>query len=301
MNTPTRSTNWAVQRPRLLALDIDGTLLDGSGQLRDVIRAGVAMVAASGVQVVLATGRSPWQGVREVAAMLGLSGEQITTQGAAIGDPVTERFERVRWLSTDTYHQSLLFADRHDLHPLVGTLDGHLARRVPEGISFAPALPAASATFRVVTDLHEAGSERPIRVFLPTPPQEHRDLRERAMRWFGTDAAVVWSDLTGFEILAPGTDKGTAVSWLADVRGIELDAVAAVGDAANDTEMLSVVGRSAAMGAAPAEVQAAAGVVVPSSDDDGLLVALGAFFPDLRETLRALTEDADRLDTTVAR
>lgn len=295
------ATHRSMSRPRLLALDIDGTLLDGTGRLRDVIRAGVSIVAASGVQVVLATGRSPWQGVREVAATLSLTGLQITTQGAVISDPVTGHLERVRWLTPDAYHEAVRFAERNDLHPLVGTLDGHIARRVPEGISFGPTAPTTSGGFRTVADLREAIVDRPIRVFLPTPAQEHRDLRERARRWFGADAAVVWSDLTGFEILAPSTDKGDAVRWLADARGIDLGAVAAVGDAANDTEMLSIVGRSAAMGAAPAEVQAAADIVVPSSDDDGLIVALADFFPDLARSLEALVEDGDRLDAAVAR
>lgn len=283
-------------RPELLALDIDGTLLDGDGVLRPVIREAVSVIASSGVQVVLATGRSPWQGVRQVAQDLGLRGVQISTQGAVIGDPVSGRLDRVRWLSSDVYHEALRFAEELDLHPLVGTLGGHLARRIPEGVPFFAPAPSDTGTFRTVADLRHASEDGPVRVFLPTVAQDHREMREQALRRFDGEASVVWSDLTGFEVLAPSTNKGDAVRWLADRRGIDIAAVAAVGDAANDTEMLGVVGHSAAMGPAPEEVKAAADVVVPSSDEDGLLVAFRGFFPDLVDSFDALAQGDDRLD-----
>jgi hydroxymethylpyrimidine pyrophosphatase-like HAD family hydrolase len=91
--------------------------------------------------------------------------------------------------------------------------------------------------------------------------------------------------LSGIEILAAGTNKGEAIAWLAGTRGVELEAVAAVGDASNDTEMLRVVGRSAAMNGAPAEVRAAADISVPGSDDECLVHALAWFFPDLSWSL----------------
>jgi hydroxymethylpyrimidine pyrophosphatase-like HAD family hydrolase len=62
-----------------------------------------------------------------------------------------------------------------------------------------------------------------------------------------------------------------------------MDAVAAVGDAANDLELLTMAGRSAAMGNAPAHVAAAADIVVPPSSASGVLHAFAWFFPDLAD------------------
>jgi 3-deoxy-D-manno-octulosonate 8-phosphate phosphatase KdsC-like HAD superfamily phosphatase len=65
-----------------------------------------------------------------------------------------------------------------------------------------------------------------------------------------------------------------------------MGAVAAVGDAPNDIEMLQSAGRSAAMGSAPREVTEAASIVVPPSSRDGVIDALRAFFPSLWDQRR---------------
>jgi hydroxymethylpyrimidine pyrophosphatase-like HAD family hydrolase len=96
---------------------------------------------------------------------------------------------------------------------------------------------------------------------------------------------VVWSDGYGLEFLAPGTHKGAAVEWLAMQRGLTLDDVAAVGDQANDREMLTMAGRSAAMGGAPADIAACADIRVPPSSESGILDAFAWFFPDLESSL----------------
>lgn len=266
---------------RLLALDIDGTILDRQCSLRDVVRDAIRHVAAAGVHVVLATGRSPWHGVAGFAAQLGLVGPQITMQGALIHDPATGAIERARPLPPDVYREVLAFAEEQDLDPVVGTLDGHRATRPLPGVDFLPPV-AASPTFRCVTDLAGlAEDELPMRVFLPTRPERHRRVRLAVTERFLGRAAVVWSDRTGVELLAAGTNKGEAIEWFAAARRIPLASVAAVGDAPNDTEMLRVAGRSAAMGSAPPEVRAAADVVVPASDLAGVVDALSWFYPDL--------------------
>ena len=101
----------------------------------------------------------------------------------------------------------------------------------------------------------------------------------------GELASVVWSEGTGFEFLAPGTHKGEAVAWFAAQRGWTMDDVATVGDAANDREMLTMAGRSAAMGSATPDVLACADIIVPPSSESGVIDAFAWFFPDLAERL----------------
>jgi hydroxymethylpyrimidine pyrophosphatase-like HAD family hydrolase len=233
------------------------------------------------VDVVLATGRSPWGGIAELAADLGLPGVHITMQGALISDPGVGTITRLRSLPAAVYLDALHLAAELGLDPIVGLLDGHRAERVPDGVDFLAAHRVETRWFRHHPDLGRLAGEPPMRVFLPTGPERHRMVRAAAIARLGDRAAIVWSDASGVEILAPGTNKGEAVTWLAAMRGIDIDAVAAVGNATNDTEMLRVVGRSAAMAAAPAEVLGAADIVVPGSDDDGVLQALAWFFPDL--------------------
>jgi hydroxymethylpyrimidine pyrophosphatase-like HAD family hydrolase len=165
--------------------------------------------------------------------------------------------------------------------PIVGFLDGHRAERLADpGGPFSVPL-AVGETFRYVDGLDRLVDDRPIRVFLPTGPERHRSVRRAAANRFAGQGSVIWSDLSGIEILAPGTHKGEAVAWLAAGRGIDLAEVAAVGDGANDVEMLWGAGRSAAMGNAPFEAKVVADIVVLPAADGGLLDALAWFFPDL--------------------
>lgn len=237
--------------------------------------------------MVLATGRSPWSGVADLSARLGLTGPQVTMQGALLSVPATGEVHRLRALPPGLYREAVRFADELGIDPLVALLDGHRAERLPEdGELFVFPL-LEGDHFWYVTGLERLVDERPIRVFLPTGPERHGAVRRAAATRFAGRASIVWSDLSGIEILAPGTHKGEAVAWLAALRGLDLDEVAAVGDAPNDTEMLRGAGRSAAMGSAPPEVRACADVVVPSSGDLGVLDAFAWFFPDLAGQLLA--------------
>ena len=243
------------------------------------------MIAGSGVDVVLATGRSPWSGVADLAARLGLAGPQITMQGALVSLPATGEVHRLRALPPALYRDAIRFADELGLDPVVALLDGHRAERLPEGIELFVSPHLDGGSFRYANGLERLVDERPIRVFLPTGPERHGAVRRAAAARFAGRASIVWGDTTGVELLAPGTHKGEAVAWLAASRGICLAEVAAVGDAANDTEMLRHAGRSAAMGSAPPEVRSSADMVVPPSGDLGVLDAFAWFFPDLAAEL----------------
>ncbi len=256
------------------------------------MRYAVAAIIESGVEVVLATGRSPWSGIAELSDRLGLAGPQITMQGALVSVPATGDIHRLRAIPTALYRDAIRFADELGLDPIVGLLDGHRAERLPDGLELFATPLADGLRFRYVEGLERLGDEgplgeRPVRVFLPTGPERHGAVRRRALAHFADRASIVWSDMTGIEILAPGTNKGDAVTWLAASHGITPGQIAAVGDAANDMEMLQWAGRSAAMGTAPGEVRRCADLVVPPSGELGVLDAFAWFFPDLESALGA--------------
>ena len=268
-----------MQRPRILACDIDGTLLDAGVLLPDVVEA-VERIVASGVLVVLATGRSPWYGVAELSRRLGLSGPQVTMQGALVTSPDSGAVHRMRPLPEAIYRRALAFARAHGLDPVVAAVDGHRAERLGSAEADFVA-PVAATHLVLVDDLAEVATQEPLRVYLPISPDRHGELVAAALERFRGLASVTWSDESGLEILAARTDKGRAVAWLAATYGIGPDEIAAVGDARNDLELLRMAGRSAAMENAPAFVRAAADVVVPTAAQLGVLQAFDWLFPDL--------------------
>lgn len=281
---PAPAHTQPLPRPRMLACDIDGTLLDERSELRPAVRDAIGRIAASGVEVFLATGRSPWTGVEVIAGELGLTGPQVTMQGALVSLPGTGEVLRLCELPPAIYTGALRFAEQHRLEPIVSLVDGHLAGHGLGRDAFGHT-PVEGPTFRRVDDLGSVAHDRPMRVYLPVDRGRFPALLEAAIAHAGEDASVVWSDGSGFEFLAPGTHKGSAVAWLAEQRGLTMADVAAVGDAPNDRELLSMAGRSAAMGGAPPDVVACADIAVPPSSETGVLEAFAWFFPDLADQL----------------
>jgi Cof subfamily protein (haloacid dehalogenase superfamily) len=271
--------------PRLLACDLDGTLLDETGSLRPAVRNAIVAVRAAGVEVVLATGRSPWA-VAEIARALGMRGPQIVMNGGAYVSPVTCEVVWARRLDPELVIEGLAFASGLGSSPLLGFLDGHARQRAEAGESETPDF-AVGPRLRQVDSLQALAGDGPVRVYVPTSPREHGRAVAEAVDWFGGRASIVFSDRYGFEIMLPGTNKGEALRRIAAAMRIDREQVAAVGDGPNDREMLEYAGSSAALlpipGSAPRKgpILAEATRVVPSSAHDGAVEAIRLFFPRL--------------------
>ena len=265
--------------PRLVALDLDGTLLGPAGEVTARARATVDALDAHGVRVVLATGRSPWSAA-PIARRLGLDGPQILMQGGLVADPLADRPLWATTMRQELVSEQLAFARERELIPILGFADAYRARPLtPDVLELSWPTYGEGAHLEIVDSLDAVAGEGPIRTFLFTSPARHAAIAADAAVRFAGRASITWGDEFGIELLAPGVTKGTALRRLAAELGIAMDDVAAIGDGRNDLEMLAVAGHSAAMATAPAAVRAAADVVVPSNAEDGAFVALASWFP----------------------
>ena len=281
MNNEQRGLRSSGERqPRLLAVDVDGTLLDPDGVLRPTVKAAIAAVRSAGVTVMLATARSH-RGTRTIASELGLEGPQLTMNGALFGSPLTGRVEWARRLPENEFHEHLAFARQLGLAATACFAEG-FAIEHSKTTDEPQRLPSfASLGLRRVVRLEDVATQGPIRTFLSTPSDSHSRTLRAARSHFGGRASVVWADREGLELMLPRTSKGHGLRTVALSMGLRRADVAAIGDGPNDLEMLAWAGRSAAMANAPANVRQVASLVVPSSADDGIVVALRRFFPDV--------------------
>jgi Cof subfamily protein (haloacid dehalogenase superfamily) len=271
---------------RLLACDLDGTLLDETGRLRAVVKATIGAVRATGVEVVLATGRSPWA-VGSTALALGLTGPQIVMNGGAYVSPVTGEVAWARTMSPELVVDGLAFARGLGSSPLLGFVD----RLVFEGAhGRKAALPdfAVGPNVQRVDSLRGMADQGPVRLYIPTAPQEHARAVAEAVDWYQGRASIVFSDDKGVEILAARTNKGHALRTVAAGMKLDRTRVAAIGDGPNDREMLEYAGRSAVLlpaGGSPVaggSILGSATQVFPSSAQDGVVEALRCFFPSMQ-------------------
>jgi len=275
----------AGDEPRLIACDVDGTLLDPEGKLRPPVKSALAAVRSAGVRVVLATGRSAWS-TTEIARELNLPGPHITMNGGAYGSPVTGELAWSRPMRPELVIDGLAFARGLGSAPLLCFLHRHVVERVPGGDVVVPDF-AAGPRLRQVNSLAEMAGDGPIRVYIPVPLGRHARTVAEAKDWFGDRASIVFGDEDGIEIMAPNTNKGEALRQVTMSMGLDREEVAAIGDGPNDREMLRFAGQSAALLPEPGSAATAglavgeATQVVPSSAHDGALEALRRFFPSL--------------------
>ena len=271
--------------PRLLALDLDGTLLGPDGEVSPRTRVAIERLRAGGVHVVLASGRAP-AGMRRLCHELELTDPQITMQGALISSPLTGSILAAWRLEPAEARAHIAFAREFGAVPLLCFADG------VRGEILTPEVEALFAPFEeplplVVPDIEPLSEARPIKTFLYTPPGANARIWDAARSRFAGRATITSGDEHSVELLARGASKGEALRTLAAHLGIPLADVAAIGDARNDIAMLRLAGRSAAMAHARSEVREAAEMVVPSNSEEGVLVALDRFYPSLAPLVTA--------------
>lgn len=265
----TRHLRDAGRDTYLVALDIDGTLLDTGMDVPQVTTRAVAAARAAGHHIVLATGRS-LIGALPVARNLGLDGGWIVVSNGA----VTAR------LAPDAPGGYLLHEQRtFDVEPVV-----RLARaRIPDvriavevvgwGYDvthrFEPA--DINGAQRVVDRPEELWAAPVTRAILagPDAPALVEPLRELGVT--ATPNTQNWVDVT-----APGQSKATALDTVRGVLGVDPAHTIAVGDGWNDAEMLRWAAHGVAMGHAPDRIKALARSVTGTIHEHGAATVLRA-------------------------
>ena len=259
---------------RLLAIDVDGTLLDSSHYLRADVKDSVCRLAASGLEVALATARGP-AAVREIVRQFDFSPWLICFSGGWIGQLNRSPLQRTnvqldkRIPSADA-RSILRIAFSHHLEPNVFTPESWRVRNTTAEILEESRIVNLQPS--VVTDLLADGEE-PSKIMLIGSKDQASDVLLRIRESIRAFSNATFSKTNYLEILPAGVNKAKALAVLTEALGLNLLQVAAIGDAANDLEMLSEVGLSIAMGNASSEVKLIAEWVVGTNDEAGVAQA----------------------------
>ena len=255
----------------LVALDVDGTIIDRDERLSDRVRGAVSAVAQAGHEVVIATGRS-LVATLPILDRLGITtGYAVVSNGSVTVrlDPDLDRGYEVADVVT------------FDPAPALRLLREHLptaayaVEDLGSGFRLAGPFPQGELEGRIsVVPFEELLGAPATRVIVRSAehtPEDFLDLTER-IGLHGVNYAVGW---TAWLDLAPeGVSKATALEGVRRAVGIDRSRTLAVGDGRNDIEMLAWAARSVAMGHAPPEVQQAADEVAAPVTEDGLAEVL---------------------------
>ena len=258
---------------KLIALDLDGTLLDPSGAVTDATKEAIARARAEGVRVVLNTGRpipeaihfSREAGCDDLISCLG---------GAALVDGedghVLRRFDirepsgsRALELCLNREIELMIFAGNQIL------VDPFSKRSLLRTYPFAAFHDNAVLTEDPMAYIKEHGLPM-TKIHGDWNPGRY-PLEELAAL---PGIQLTRSNERDFELVAAGVDKGRMLSLLAMMYGIALEDCAAVGDSDNDLAMLQVAGTPIAMGNAAQRVKNAACRIAPGNDEEGVAQAI---------------------------
>src|SRR5262249_39725361 len=241
----------------------------------------VCRLAASGLEIALATARGP-AAVREIVRQFDFSPWLICFSGGWIGELELPSFQptdvRLDYRISFAAACSILrIAFDHDVEPNVFTPESWRVRKVTGEILQESRIVNLEPS--VVTDLLADG-EQPSKIMLISSIDEESDvlwgIRE-SIRPFST---ATFSKTNYLEVLPIGVNKAKALVLLTETLGFELSQVAAIGDAPNDLEMLKEVGLPIAMETASSEVKASAKWVVGTNDEAGVAQAAKRLLDD---------------------
>lgn len=240
---------------KLLAVDLDGTLISVDLRLDPRDAEAVRRAEAAGIRVVACTGR-PFPGALPWVRKLGLESPMICYQGAQVRSPDGEMLLD-HGVPHDVAMEVIRFCQERDLHVQAYRDDQLIvARDRPEAQEYAH---HSGMTVHVVGDLDAAMSATtPKLVIVADPEVVEGCLPEVRRRWEGR--LYVATSLPNYiEITNPDADKRQALEWLCARFGIAHTETAAVGDGRNDQPMIEWAGAGYAVEGAPPEVVAAAG------------------------------------------
>ncbi|MGH3737829.1 MAG: HAD family hydrolase [Micromonosporaceae bacterium] len=262
--------------PRLVVLDLDGTLVPGPGFTGEpptpAVRDAVARVRAAGVPVLVATART-----------IMLCFDTLGQLGIADGWLVCGNGGITYHLGSRSFEHRITFDADPVAHALATALPG-AEFAVEEGAhgfrataGFCAGLPFTPLATQPLAELVAAPVTR-----MACRAQRHPP--EAVTSAAGTAAAgqpVTWSsEIPGWLDIGPaGLSKAVAVAKVAERLGVAAADALAIGDGANDVPLFTWAGRSVAMGDAPPEVRQAATYVTGDVAADGAATALARWFP----------------------
>ncbi|MHC5905130.1 Cof-type HAD-IIB family hydrolase [Streptomyces sp. S6] len=281
MTSATRQpqTPSAAHPPRLIATDLDGTLLGDDGRVSPRTVAALAAAEDAGIEVFFVTGR-PARWMDAVSAHVHGHGLAICGNGAAVvdlhGGPEAHSFVKVRKLARENALDAVRLLREVAPGTMYAVEQTYGFHQEPDYPKMHMEIPDSLAPAEDLLAPDGPGAREPvlkILAFHPTlDPDEFLTLAREAI---GERASVTRSSPSALlEIAGPGVSKASTLALCCAERGIAPEEVVAFGDMPNDVEMLTWAGRSYAMGNAHPDVIAAASGRTAANNEDGVAVVI---------------------------
>lgn len=278
-----RPEGTATEPVRLLALDLDGTLLDSKKEISERNLAALHDALAAGVRIALITGRR-YPAARRISASVPGNPILVLHNGGLVMEGGTPL--RVWPLDRGVARAVVSFAKERGADPVVHY--GHMGEGLlyvettsPSHTLLAYYISRSHPDVRVVDSLEREMAEAPhdpLQVMFGGSMREMeslaQDLENRGLAASALRTVYPDDDLSLIDVVAPRVDKSEALRFLCARFDVDIRQVLAIGDNWNDRDMLLTAGRGCVMGNAEPGLRALGLEVVPRNDDDGVAFAI---------------------------
>lgn len=254
---------------RMIAIDVDGTLLNDGYELTEATKQAVRAACQAGAEIVLCTGRSPLNAL-PIMEQLELSGTLITHNGAVTVQSHDRAILRESAFAIAEAQQFIAYARERGIHRDMCTSFGMYAESMtdaarnmygkymlqPERVDDLLRLDASIVKFTVFGE------------------SELLDDVMAVWDLWGSKLTHIRSGDSFIDVMLPGVNKGAALEALAKSRGIAREHIMAIGNYYNDVDMMSYAGLGIAMANSPEGVKQMADDVTFSNNENGVAAAI---------------------------
>ena len=268
---------------KLVAIDLDGTLLNSQEVISEENKIALKMVADIGIKVVICSGRV-YSRASIIAGRLGLDGPLITCNGAVVKDMKTEQILYSEYLGNEDCFRIIDLCHEKNLyfHVYVGDTMfteriAYASRNLWESNKNVPE--EEQVDVKLVSNIKDMLGK------IPTPATKFVIIDEDLDALF--DARNILSEIDSieitsshfdnFEVMSKGVNKGKALKFIAENFDINREEIIAIGDNENDYSMIKFAGLGIAMGNAENSVKEIADYITLTNDQNGVAIALHKF------------------------
>jgi Cof subfamily protein (haloacid dehalogenase superfamily) len=261
----------ALSKIELVAVDLDGTLLDSNHKPAEGTHEAIEAASRRGIRTVIVTGRNR-AGLLHVMDQMTLKQPYICSGGGYIADPETDEVIARFMMSRESAERVVEIAREENAAVFFEadlTIYAEASLEIVKSVG-----PLDELDYVLTQDILQDYPHPPQKIVIVDDDPHVLSAIEEKILVKGIPVFLSYSAPRYLEITQAGASKGSALIQLAKHLRIPLSRVAAIGDENNDLSMFDVAGVAIAMGNATVEVKQAADIIAPNNDESGVAWAL---------------------------